>query len=69
MLTRRRRINIKAVEKLSAFHTKATYIVVGIKTIVSFDILASTKLKGSDDLDKFGIYDIWKYIKFLWIEA
>ena len=58
MLTRRRRINIKAVGKPSTFHTKAIYIVVRIKTMVSFDILASTKLKGSDDLDKFGIYDI-----------
>ena len=58
MLTRRRIIIIKVVEKPSGFHIKAIYIVVRIKTTVSFDILASTKLNRSDDLDKFGIYDI-----------
>ena len=51
-MTRRKIINIKTVAKLSAFHTKAIYIVAGMKTTVSFDILVSTKLKGSDDLDK-----------------
>ena len=67
-MTRRKIINIKAVSKLSAFHTKAIYIVAGMKTTVSFDIFVSTKLKGSDDLDKLWIYDIWKYIKLPWIE-
>ena len=58
MLTRRRRINKKTAAKLSAFHTKAIYIAVGMKTAVSFDILVSTKLKSSDDLDKLRICDI-----------
>ena len=39
-----------------------------MKITVSLDILVSTKSKGSDDLNKIGICDIWKYIKFLWIE-
>ena len=58
MLTRRRRINIKAVAKLYAFHTRAIYIIVGMKITVSLDILVSTKSKGSDDLNKIGICDI-----------
>ena len=69
MWTRRRRINIKAVAKLPAFHIKPIYIIVGMKTTVSFDILVSTKLKGSYDLDKLGICDTWKYMRCLWIET
>ena len=38
--------------KTSAFH------ILGMKTTVSFDILVSTKLKGSYNLDKLGICDI-----------
>ena len=52
MWKRRRIINIKAVAKLPAFH------ILGMKTTVSFDILVSTKLKGSYNLDKLGICDI-----------
>ena len=58
MWTRRRIINIKAVAKLSEFHTRAIYIIVGMKTTMSFEILVSTKLKGCDDLYKLGICDI-----------
>ena len=57
-MTRRRRINVKAAAKLSAFHTKAIYIIVGMKTAVSFVILVSTKSRGFDELDKLGICDI-----------
>ena len=62
-------MNVKAAAKLSVFHTKAIYIIVGMKTAVSFVILVSTKSRGFDELYKLGICDIWKYIKFLWIET
>ena len=57
-MTRRRRINVNAAAKLSAFHTKAIYIIAGMETAVSFVILVSTKSKGFDQLDKLGICDI-----------